>query len=1349
MKKTIFLLVALALSFTAQAAVITISPATPDALRHALNDAADGDVIEMAEGTYVESNSNYIAFDGKSVTVKAAEGANVVLQPQVPITISNGAKATLQGIKIDASHLQDVKTDYEHVIYATDNTDGKELVLDGCEVYGYSLNSSVIYASETNTLALCKITNCYFHDIMKSCLFFDGNSLTKLFVSKSTFANIATTTGSYWASVIDVRNMDAKITVDHCTFYDCQAMNTDHAAVKVATAAVISNSVFVAPASQSSYRAVHATDGSGAEAINCLTYNYGASKNGIRSACSQTNCIAADPLFVKAANGNFAFQTGSPALGVGTHETNLGDPRWNPSANDDKIEGDNTDDNTGDDNTGDDNTGDDNTGDDENEEEDTTIDFESRGKVYVSPTGSGSQDGGSPENAKSSFASAYNAVLPGQAIVMADGIYEEAYVITMDKEDVIIKAAEGAKPILKLTGEWTSLHLTATVQFDGIAFDGNGVCYYPISSMGTNAGKFTFLNCDFTGWVYWGISHQYEANTHVDKVIIDKCTFHDAAGGAVRFNENAPSGKHSCGYFKMTNSTLYNLVEDQYSGIIHVSSRGEATGDQNEVIIDHITMYNNSSKDLGCIAIRKSSNLKISNSIVVFPTDLGQPAFYIYGGTVTNTLYLNGTAKSGPTYTGCITEDPMFVFPEGGNFNLRPGSPALNAGTDGKHLGDTRWGEAELVAVSGIALDPAELNIETTDTVKIQAVFYPVEATNRNVTWSVADPTIISLKNGKVIGLKAGETTITVTTEDGGFTATANVVVKQKIFHPLVLKADTAYQAVDYTVPSYVQFLIAKEAARRDSSAVNVAALQAKIDALQPYQSPYDLVVNINGDPKTRMAFAWFTNDRMTEGKVQLVAKANATEADFADAITLEATQETTESLPYIVDDSGIYWKARMSKDQTHTYTSHKAVASDLTPNTTYTYRVGTEGYWSELGTFITAPEQTNEFSFIYMSDAHIMTQAYIDDANSAARAALNTAPEAKFCAFPGDFVDNYCNSEWEWERLFEEALRPMAYQMPIVPTDGNHDVHYNPNYSYHFNTDNSFKTHASVKPYADGTTYSFMYGDVLFLVFSMQDYWRGSYSHNTLTSVYLQTDVANWFKEQVAAHPEAKLRVAMCHYNIFSGSSHQDDEMGALLRATMLPVMKECEIDFVIQGHDHCYEVMGPVDPDTRKPIMEAIEDREAVSTSVSMSGYKGGTYTVNDGSMYFIGSTCGHKRYWPNSEEEMNEIYDLTKVDNYFSLFTGMFAQPDKPSFSVFTVNDRTITVDSYLATPDGSSSKFNTFVVKRTVAHTGETDAPTNLEQLQDAANNVVTKVLYKGQILLVKDGVVFNVLGQQVK
>ena len=151
MKKLFFFLAAVAVALTASAKVTTISPdADNDALRLAVHYAEDGDVIEMTEGTYVQCNNGYVAFDGKSVTVKAAEGANVVLQLQVPITLTNGGKATLQGIKIDASRLQELANWYEHVIYTDDATEGKELVMDGCELYGFNLNKSAIYSNSTN-----------------------------------------------------------------------------------------------------------------------------------------------------------------------------------------------------------------------------------------------------------------------------------------------------------------------------------------------------------------------------------------------------------------------------------------------------------------------------------------------------------------------------------------------------------------------------------------------------------------------------------------------------------------------------------------------------------------------------------------------------------------------------------------------------------------------------------------------------------------------------------------------------------------------------------------------------------------------------------------------------------------------------------------------------------------------------------------------------------------------------------------------------------------------------------------------------------------------------------------------
>lgn len=660
---------------------------------------------------------------------------------------------------------------------------------------------------------------------------------------------------------------------------------------------------------------------------------------------------------------------------------------------------------------------------------------------------------------------------------------------------------------------------------------------------------------------------------------------------------------------------------------------------------------------------------------------------------------------------------------------------------------------APIVDVAGVLLNMDTLFVYTTDTALITAIILPNNATNRNVSWEITDTSIATVNTqGAVVGLAEGETTISVTTEQGNFTASAVVVVEPKpivIIHPDVLLADSLYSIDDYTIPSYIPFWIAKEAARDDSTEVNLQILHEKIAQLLPYQMPYNVVANINGDPTTRMAFCWFTNERMTDGVVQLMPISGAqppTAASFHATITVEATPTTTLPLNYATSSSGILKATKMKPTQEYTYVSHKAIAQNLTPNTTYAYRVGVEGYWSEIATFTTASDQPQPFTFIYMTDSHIMNQEYVDDARLCATAAAQQVPDARFCVFPGDFVETGTNrnSEWEWERWFDEALRPVIKQMPIVPTDGNHDDSENLNYTYHFNTDNQFKENAKVKPQFDGTTYSFMYGDVLFLVYSLQDYWKGAHSLSACTSTYLTNDVGNWFREQVAAHPQAKWRIALVHKNIFSGSGHQEDEETPLFRATMLPIMKECEIDVMLQGHDHCYEIIGPVDPDTRTPILSAIEGVEDVPVNMvnNMTGKKGGTFTTNDGTLYFIGATCGTKRYQPNHKLTMEADYEKHKVENYYDLFTGMFGQPGRPSFSTFTVDGNTITVNSYKVYEGMDPMLFNTFYIKRTKEH-GASISLKDIIQQRGAA-----KIIYNGNMYILREDIAYNALGQVV-
>ena len=650
---------------------------------------------------------------------------------------------------------------------------------------------------------------------------------------------------------------------------------------------------------------------------------------------------------------------------------------------------------------------------------------------------------------------------------------------------------------------------------------------------------------------------------------------------------------------------------------------------------------------------------------------------------------------------------------------------------------------APVVDVTGVVLNMDTLYVYTTDTALITAIIIPAKATNRNLRWQMADTAIAKVtEQGAVIGVKKGETSVTVTTEQGNFSAMAVVVVTPKpivVIHADVLLADSLYSIEDYTIPSYIPFWMAKEAARNDSTEENLTALREKIGELVSYQMPYSVVTNINGDPQTRMAFCWFTNERMTDGVVELMPMANdklPTHERFNATMTVAATPTVTLPLNYATSSSGILKATKMKPTQEYTYISHKAIAEGLTPGTTYAYRVGVDGYWSEVGKFTTASDKQEPFTFIYMSDSHIMNQDYVRDARRCADMAVATTPEARFCVFPGDFVETGTNrnSEWEWERWFEEALRPVVQNMPIVPTDGNHDDSENLNYSYHFHTDNQFKEQAQVKPQFDGTTYSFVYGDVLFLVYSLQDYWKGAHSLSACTSTYLTNDVGNWFREQVAAHPEAKWRVALVHKNIFSGSSHQEDEETPLFRATMLPIIKECEIDVMLQGHDHCYEVIGPVDADTRKPILSAIEDLEP--SFMSMSKNIGGTFTVNDGALYFIGATCGTKRYSPNSKAVMEGDINKHKVDNYFDLFTGYFGQPGSPTYSAFTVDGNMITVNSYRVNTDGSAYLYNTFRIKRTKNHSSQKGGKKALKLMQN------------GSMCIVHDDITYNAVGQIV-
>ena len=82
------------------------------------------------------------------------------------------------------------------------------------------------------------------------------------------------------------------------------------------------------------------------------------------------------------------------------------------------------------------------------------------------------------------------------------------------------------------------------------------------------------------------------------------------------------------------------------------------------------------------------------------------------------------------------------------------------------------------VQVTGVSISPKSVSVALGNTIQLTASITPSNAANKNLSWSVSDETIISVDGqGTVTGLSGGTATVTVTTEDGGFSASAEITV--------------------------------------------------------------------------------------------------------------------------------------------------------------------------------------------------------------------------------------------------------------------------------------------------------------------------------------------------------------------------------------------------------------------------------------------------------------------------------------------------------------------------------------------------------------------------------------------
>ena len=131
----------------------------------------------------------------------------------------------------------------------------------------------------------------------------------------------------------------------------------------------------------------------------------------------------------------------------------------------------------------------------------------------------------------------------------------------------------------------------------------------------------------------------------------------------------------------------------------------------------------------------------------------------------TSVLFIAAAVISAGMFIGCDKKEPT---PSGGN----------DGGT-------------QTVAVTGVSLSKTSLSLVEGGSETLTATVSPDNATNKSVSWKSSATDIATVDgSGKVTAVKAGSATITVTTADGGKTATCSVTVTEQA--KIVITGNTA-----------------------------------------------------------------------------------------------------------------------------------------------------------------------------------------------------------------------------------------------------------------------------------------------------------------------------------------------------------------------------------------------------------------------------------------------------------------------------------------------------------------------------------------------------------------------------
>ncbi len=295
----------------------------------------------------------------------------------------------------------------------------------------------------------------------------------------------------------------------------------------------------------------------------------------------------------------------------------------------------------------------------------------------------------------------------------------------------------------------------------------------------------------------------------------------------------------------------------------------------------------------------------------------------------------------------------------------------------------------------------------------------------------------------------------------------------------------------------------------------------ADVDAADFGTAPDPTRVHLSwsGEPSTTMAFVWLTDTATFASEVQVGVDTN-----------------------YGLTTAGASFMLLNGEDFGRVHEVH---VCGLTPATTYHYRVGGEGHWSDDLTFVTAPEPgtTGPFRFVVAGDSRDNEGVW----GEILAAADAFAPD--FYLFSGDAIDIGSDLN-EWGAWLDEG-HGFIDRHPIYVAHGNHEFLAQPFFGLFAQPDNE-------------QWWSFTYANTHFV-----------YLNDTVVTPS-DIDAQATFMDQDLKASTATWKIVDHHQPAYSScTTHGSNTM---LQTAWSPIEEENGVVLDLAGHNHNYERSVPL---------------------------------------------------------------------------------------------------------------------------------------------------------------------------